>query len=253
MTAGDQPAPIGVLLRTAPGGSHLVVTVNGIAMVVLDALDAGTVLVCRLGQVGPLDATLTAVPVTDPRRQLALLHDTVATLHRAYAAAVDDQRRAEDTLRRLRVRLRAHLLGRFRRDELGRDELNTVLRGFSLPTLDAPIRVHYTLTGSIEIDVTAAEGVDRAAFTVGVDLAQVDLLVDGSAHHQATVKVYPSAPIGLVVYTVTGHYDVTAAEPGFAATEANSYLYPDLSHLVGVREGTDSFHVDVRTEVRDND
>src|SRR5438552_3623076 len=82
--------------------------------------------------------------------------------------------------------------------------------------------------------LTAGDGVDRAAFTVGVDLAQVDLLVDGSSHHQATVKVYPSVPVGLVVYTVTGHYDVTAVEPGFAATEANSYLYPDLSHLVGV-------------------
>jgi len=252
VTAGDQPAPIGVLLRAAPGGSYLTVTVNGIAMVVLDALDAGAVLVCRLGQIGPLDATLTAVPVTDPRRQLTLLHDTVATVHRHHAAAVDGQRRAEAILRRLRVRLREHLLGRFRRDELDRDELNTLLRGFTLPTLDTPIRVHYTLTGSVEIDVAAGDGVDRVACTVGVDLAQVDLLVDGSAHHQATVKVYPSVPVGLVVYTVTGHYDVTAAEPGSAATEANSYLYPDLSHLVGVREGTDSFHIDVRTEIRDN-
>ena len=157
---------------------------------------------------------------------------------------------ARAALDQLRADLSGHLVGRFRHGELGRDELNQLLRRFGLATLHAPIRVHYTLTGRVEIDVASDDGVDRDAFTVGADLAELDLLVEGSARHDARVTVYPSAPVGLVVYTVTGHYDVTGPDPGYAATEARSYLYPDLSHLVGVREDTDWFQVDVRTEVR---
>ena len=43
---------------------------------------------------------------------------------------------------------------------------------------------------------------------------------------------------------------MTAPDPASAASDATSYLYPDLSDLVGVREATDHFDVQVRTEVR---
>ncbi len=154
------------------------------------------------------------------------------------------------TLDEFRADLRTYMIERFHSDEITRAELNQFLRRFGLPTCDAPIRVHYTLTGHVEIDVAADDGVDSVGFTVGVDLTEIDMLVDASDEHDAVVKVYPSAPVGLVVYTVSGHYDVTATDPGHAATDANSHLYPDLSHLVGVREGTDHFEVRFRTEVR---
>ncbi len=154
------------------------------------------------------------------------------------------------TLDEFRTDLRDYMIQRFRDDEMSRADLNQFLRRFGLPTCEAPIRVHYTLTGHVEIDVTAGNGVDRASFTVGADLTELDMLVDGSDRHDAMVKVYPSTPVGVVLYTLSGHCDVTAPDPGYAATEANSYLYPDLSHLVGVREGTDHFDVRFRTEVR---
>ncbi len=156
-------------------------------------------------------------------------------------------------LDQFRADLRGYLIERFRDDEMSRADLNRFLRRFALPTCEAPIRVHYTLTGHVEIDVPAGDtgdGVDRASFTVGVDLTQIDMLVDGSSQHEALVKVYPSVPVGVVLYTVSGHYDVTTPDPGYAATEANSYLYPDLSGLVGAREDTDHFEVRFRTEVR---
>ena len=163
-------------------------------------------------------------------------------------------RGASTTLDQFRADLRSDLIERFRNDEMSRAELNQVLRRFGLPTCDGPIRVHYTLTGHVEIDVPAGDaggdGVDRASCTVGVDLTQIDMLVDGSSQHDALVKVYPSVPVGVVLYTVSGHYDVTAPDTGSAAADANSYLYPDLSGLVGVRDGTDHFEVRFRTEVR---
>jgi hypothetical protein len=154
-------------------------------------------------------------------------------------------------LQQLRADLRDYLIGRFRADEISRDDLNAVLRRFGLPTCEAPIRVRYVLSGHVEIEVIADARLDRGRFTGGVDLAEIDLVVDGSATHDATVTVYPSAPVGLVLYTVRGHYDVTAPDPASAASDAISSLYPDLSDLVGqVREGTDHFDVRVRTQVR---
>lgn len=157
---------------------------------------------------------------------------------------------AHTTLEGFRAELRGYMVERFRADEITRAELNQFLRRFGLPTCDAPIRVHYTLTGHVDIDVAAGDGVDRAAFAVGVDLTGIDLFVDGSDVHDGVVKVYPSAPVGVVLYTVWGHYDVTTPDPAYAATEANSYLYPDLSELVGVREGSDHCDVHVRTDIR---
>jgi len=178
-----------------------------------------------------------------------LLRGAVTALYRLATNRVSEGQRAIAALELFRADLRGHLVYQFWQGELDRDELNQFLRRFNLPTCDAPVRVQYTVNGSVEIDVAAGDGVDRDAFTVGVDLSQIDLLVDGSEQHDASVKVYPSTPVGLVVYTVTGHYDVTAPDTGHAATEARSYLFPDLSALIGVREHADQFRIDVRTEV----
>src|SRR5262249_41833998 len=154
--------------------------------------------------------------------QLALLHDTIATLHRAYTAAGHRQRRAEAILPRLPAKLRDHLLDQFRPDWLGPAALNTLLRGFHPPPYHTPRRVHYPPAGR----GAARHGRRLGRVARRGRPAQVVLVVDGSAHPQARVKVSPSVPVGLVVYPISGHYDVTAPQPGFAATEANSYLSP---------------------------
>ena len=237
----------------APGGGHgscPTVTIDNVDVVVLDAPDVRTVHALWLGHVVTLDPATTAVPVTHPLRQAAMLRDAVTTLYRLATAHASGGRRAIASLEQFRSNLRGYMVHQFRQGELDRDALNQFLRRFDLQTCDAPVRVHYTLTGSVEIDVTAGDGRDRAAFTIGPDLDGVDPRVDGSDEHDALVKVYPSTPVGLVAYTVTGHYDVTAPDTGYAATEARSYLHPDLSAVTGVREDTNHFRLDVRTEVR---
>lgn len=243
---------LGPVRGFAPNGGHgscPTVTIDNVEVVVLDAPDTRTVHALWLGRVVTLDPATTAVPVTHPPRQTAMLRDAVITLYRLATDRASGGRRAIASLEQFRSNLRGYLVHQFRQGELDRDALNQFLHRFDLETCDALVRVHYTLTGSVEIDVAAGE-VDRAAFILGPDLTGVDLRVNGTDEHDALVKIYPSAPVGLLAYTVTGHYDVTAPDTGYAATEARSYLHPDLSAVTGVREDTNQFRLDVRTEVR---
>jgi hypothetical protein len=250
VTSDYQPGPVAGFAPDGRNGSCPTVLIDGVEVVVLDAPDRRTVQALWLGSLVNLDPATTATPVTHPLRQADMLRGAVARLYRLATDRASGGRRAIASLEMFRANLRGYMVHQFRQGELDRDTLNQFLRRFDLETCDAPVRVHYTLTGCVEIDVIAGDGVDRSTFTVGPDLDAIDLLVDGSSEHDALVKVYPSAPVGQVTYTVSGHYDVTAPDTGDAAIEARSYLCPDLSAVRGVREDTDHFQLDVRTEVR---
>lgn len=204
---GDDPAaagpneptpsrPLADFLPGGPFGDQVAVTLpSGDPVVVLGRAVDGQVEVWSLGHITRRTADTVASAVSDPARRDGLLADAlrglgvqrqVASAQAARAMADRDQER--DSHEQVLDAIRAYAVGKHQNGDICRHGLEEFLRAFGLPEYQPRIRVHYTLTGTYDVEGEDIEAVRRDTRSyLCPDLSDVDEVVEDSDTHTVHV------------------------------------------------------------------
>lgn len=149
----DSPLDEGFVVRLAPDGDDAIV---------LGRPQDGTVEIFQAAAgLTTRDASTPAMPVLDPADREAVIWQALTTLNAGRRNARTEAERLRQNIKTQRdehVRtldhIREYAITEHRKDDstICRDGLNEFLRTFGLPEYQPRIRVHYTITGSYEVD-----------------------------------------------------------------------------------------------------
>jgi hypothetical protein len=181
--------PLGDFLPGGPAAPQLAVTLpDGAAVVVLRRAGDGQVEVWGSGRTSCWDAATPASAVTDSARRAGLLHAAVHGLAEQRHTMAEQARRArqdrdQDRAEHDRVlnAIRAYAVEHHQDGDICRTGLNDFLTHFGLPVYEPRVRVHYSISGSYEVEGEDPDAARRDARSyLKPDLSQLDNVIDDS-------------------------------------------------------------------------
>jgi hypothetical protein len=182
MTTSIDASSLQTLAELSDGDSRItVVGLGGSNAVILGRHDAARIEVYHDGGVFELlpDDRL-AIELTDPQPREAVISQALAQINELRQAAQDQLDEDQAQHRHVLECIRDYAIDRHREGNFCADGLNEFLRTFNLPEYNPRVRVTYSIRGRYEVQSSESDARDDAEGRLGVDLTDLDDVIDGS-------------------------------------------------------------------------
>jgi hypothetical protein len=182
MTTSIDASSLQTLAELSDGDSRItVVGLGGSNAVILGRHDAAGIEVYHDGGVFELlpDDRL-AIELTDPQPREAVISQALAQINELRQAAQDQLDEDQAQHRHVLECIRDDAIDRHREGNFCADGLNEFLRTFNLPEYNPRVRVTYSIRGRYEVQSSESDARDDAEGRLGVDLTDLDDVIDGS-------------------------------------------------------------------------
>jgi hypothetical protein len=157
-----------------------VVRLAGADAVVLARSGGDTIEVYYEGALASFIDRTPAPEITDRARRERAINQALVDLGRLRRESQDELQRQHAAHEDVLDRVREYAIEKHREGSICQDGLNEFLRMFDLPEYSPRVRVSYVIRGSYEVDSSASDIREDAEEHLGVDLADIDAVIDGS-------------------------------------------------------------------------